>query len=325
MDRTTVIRRGGGRLWAAGWSAGWAAVLLLALMALVAGCGERPDRRAAGGAADAEAEAARWTAVSDSLWQAVGCAQALPETFSANYQLGFKERPASGAAGKSVRLSGQVRLSAEGVLWLSAGMFGLEAFRIWLKQDSIWIVNRMEATADVYALSVWRHRWPFLALGAQAERRFVTAVLLGLIPDQLQRAEVVYMERRPAAAGGAEVLRFGLQPAAGQATAWTGLLVCDVESGNYRLQGLYWLMPEALGFEQPLQTVGAALPAAAAAALDGAVLSLRCPTADSRRLDWRRPDGSGVEIQLDYNRQKWNEAVEVSTDLPKKYTLRYAE
>ena len=156
----------------------------------------------------AGAEAARWAAVSDSLWQAVGSAQAMPATFSANYQLEFKERPASGTGGKSVRLSGQVRLSADSVLWLSAGMFGLEAFRVWLKQDSIWMVNRLESAAEVYALSVWRNRWPFLALGAQAERRFVTAVLLGLIPDVLQRAEVVYMERRPAAAGGAEVLRF---------------------------------------------------------------------------------------------------------------------
>lgn len=306
--------------------AGLAAVLLSALMV---GCGERAGRRAPGGAAggaeDAEAEAGRWAAVSDSLWREVGRAQALPATFSANYQLGFKERPASGAGGKSVRLSGQVRLASDGVLWLSAGMFGLEAFRIWLKQDSIWIVNRMEATAEVYALSVWRNRWPFLALGAQAERRFVTAVLLGLIPEPLQRAEVVYMERRPAAAGGAEVLRFGLQPAAGQASAWTGLLVCDVEAGNYRLQGLYWLLPETMGFVQPLQTVGKALPAAAAAALDGAVLSLRCPTPDSRQLSWRSSEASGVEIQLDYSKQKWNEPVEVSTDLPKKYTLRYAE
>lgn len=300
-------------------------MLLSALMALVAGCGERSGRRAADGALEAEAEAGRWAAVSDSLWREVGRAQALPATFSANYQLGFKEQPAGGAGGKSVRLSGQVRLSSDSVLWLSAGMFGLEAFRIWLKQDSIWIVNRMEATADVYALSVWRNRWPFLAWGAQAEQRFVTAVLLGLIPEPLQMAEVVYMERRPAAAGGAEVLRFGLQPAAGQATVRPGLLVCDVEAGNYRLQGLYWLLPETMGFEQPLQTVGKALPAAAAAALDGAVLSLRCPTADSRRLSWRASDASGVEIQLDYNRQKWNEPVEVSTDLPKKYTLRYAE
>lgn len=315
MDRTTAVRL---------WHGALGALTVCLVMAFWAtGCKERPGRTDGGEMAGAEA--ARWAAVSDSLWQAVGSAQAMPATFSANYQLEFKERPASGTGGKSVRLSGQVRLSADSVLWLSAGMFGLEAFRVWLKQDSIWMVNRLESTAEVYALSVWRNRWPFLALGAQAERRFVTAVLLGLIPDVLQRAEVVYMERRSAAAGGAEVLRFGLQPAAGQATAWAGLLVCDVAADGYRLQALHWLLPETLGFAQPLQTMGAALPAAAAAALDAAVLSLRCPTPDNRLLTWRQPDGSGVDIQLTYHKQKWNEPVVVSTDLPKKYTVRYAE
>lgn len=317
MDRKTVI----GRL------CGTLAVCLVAAcwLLLMVGCKDRPGRSEAGGGMNSGADAVRWAAVSDSLWAEVGRAQSGPATFSANYQLTFKEQPASGAGGKSVRLGGQLRLSADSVLWLSAGMFGLEAFRIWLKQDSIWIVNRLESTADVYALSVWRNRWPFLALGARAERRFVTAVLLGLIPDQLQQAEVVYMERRPAAAGGAEVLRFGLQPAAGREAAWDGLLVCDVAAEGHRLQGLYWLMPETMGFVQPLRTVGGALPAAAAAALETAPLSLRCPTPDSRRLRWRQSDGSGVDILLDFSKQKWNEPVEVTTDLPKKYTVRYAD
>lgn len=313
MDRETLIK-----LWRGVWP-----VCLVACWLLTA-CKERGGHREATGEIVLEATG-RWDAVSDSLWQAVGQAQVWPVSYTSGYQLTFLEKTATGTGGKRLRLGGQLRMLTDSVLWLTAGMFGLEAFRLWVKQDTVWSVNSLEGEVDVRALSNLRHRWPLWLAGEGTGQRFVEAVLLGLIPEPLQMAEVVYMERRPAAAGGAEVLRFGLQPAAGQATAWTGLLVCDVEAGNYRLQGLYWLMPETMGFGQPLQTVGKALPAAAAAALDGAVLSLRCPTADSRRLSWRASDASGVEIQLDYNRQKWNEPVEVSTDLPKKYTLRYAE
>lgn len=290
---------------------------ILLVVSIVTGCGER-HKGGKGSAGTDEPVDVCHTAEGDSLWREVGRAQELPATFSAAYQLTF-----SGASGKGMRISGQLRRSADSVLWLTAGMFGMEGFRAWIKHDSVWVVNKMEGVADIYALSVWRERWPFLTLADRTERQFVTAVLLGKIPEALLQAEVVYMERRPAAGGGAEVLRFGLLPAAGPNTA--GLLVCDVAVADYRLLALYWLTPETLPLARPVQSMGAALPAAAAAALDQAALRLSYPTPDSRQLYWRQADGGGFDIQLTYSKRKVNEPVEVPTDLPKKYTVRYVE
>ena len=265
------------------------------------------------------------TVEGDSLWREVGAAQIPPSTFSAAYQLTFSNVAADKgeSGGKGMRVSGQLRRSADSVLWMTAGMFGIEAFRAWMKRDSLWVLNKMEGAVDVYALSAWRAQWPFLTLAERTEQPFVTAVLLGVIPEALLQAEVVYMERRPAAGGGAEVLRFGLLPAAGLNPA--GLVVCDVAVADFRLLDLYWLTPETLSPMQLLPVMGAALPAAAAAALDKAALRLSYPTADSRQLTWRQADGSGVNIQLTYSKRKVNEPVEVSTDLPKKYKVRYVE
>lgn len=229
-----------------------------------------------------------------------------------------------GGAQGGLRVSGQWRLSADGVLWLTGGLFGLEAFRAWVTQDSLVVLNRMEGKADIYALAVWRDRLSLPVTVVEDARRFVTAVLLGLIPDELQAVEVCYMERRPAAEGGAEALRFGLLPA-GKGSLWPGLLVCDVTSDGFRLQALYGLLPETMGFTQPLSTVGTALPAAAAAALDTAPLRLLYPSPDSRRLSWRDAGGKSMDVQLTYSKVKMNEPVEVSTDLPKKYAVRYVE
>lgn len=294
--------------------------------ALLFGCKERRGRPSGGGMAGASvgADAAASTDA-DSLWRVVMAAQVWPNTFSANYQLGFSGLKDGAASKGGLRVSGQWRLSADGVLWLTGGLFGLEAFRAWVTQDSLVVLNRMEGKADIYALAVWRERLSLPLTAVGDARRFVTAVLLGLIPDELQAAEVCYMERRPAAEGGAEALRFGLLPAVGKGGLWPGLLVCDVTLDGFHLQALYGLLPETMGFTQPLSTVGTALPAAAAAALDAAPLRLLYPSPDSRRLSWRDAGGKGVDVQLTYSKVKMNEPVEVSTDLPKKYAVRYVE
>ncbi len=299
---------------------GLLAVLLVACIAT--GCWQRDKNGKTGVGAEAPVDVCH-TVEGDSLWREVGLAQGLPATFSAAYQLTFSNAEADKGGGKGMRVSGQLRHSADSVLWMTAGLFGMEAFRAWVKHDSVWVVNKMEGAVDVYDLSVWRGQWPFLTLADRTEQQFVTAVLLGMIPEALLRMEVVYMERRPAAEGGAEVLRFGLLPAAGENTA--GLVVCDVAVADFRLLALYWLGPETLPLAQPVQAMGAALPAAAAAALDNAALRLSYPTADSRQLYWRQADGAGVNIQLTYSKRKVNEPVEVPTDLPKKYKVRYAE
>ena len=304
MDGISV-RKAGGLL----------AVLLAA--GLAAGCWHR-DKDGQKGHGAQEAADVCHTTEGDSLWREVGAAQVLPATFSAAYQLTF-----AGASDKGMRVSGQLRRSADSVLWMTAGLFGMEAFRAWIQRDSVWVMNKMEGTVDIYSISAWRGQWPFLTLADRTEPQFVTAVLLGTVPEALQRMEVAYMERRPAAGGGAEVLRFGLLPAAGLNTV--GLLVCDVAVADFRPLAWYWLTPETLPFAQAGPAIGTAWPAAAAAALDKAALRLSYPTPDSRQLYWRQADGAGVNIQLTYSKKKVNEPVEVSTDLPKKYKVRYVE
>lgn len=299
----------------------------LLLMVLTACIATACWRRTGNGKAVAEKEipvGVVHTTEGDSLWQAVKMAQQLPTAFSAAYQLSFSQVAEDGRRGpKGMQVSGQLRLSADSVLWLTAGMFGLEAVQAWIHHDSIWLVNKMEGAVDVYPLSVWRKRWPFLTLAERTERQFFASVLMGVIPEALLRMEVVYMERRPAAEGGAEVLRFGLLPAAGLNTV--GLVICDVASADFKLQALYWLDPESFDLTQPLSANSWALSAAAAAALDKAAMRMRYPTPDSRKLYWRQSDGFTVNIQLTFSKRKENEPVEIPIALPGKYTVRYAE
>ena len=264
------------------------------------------------------------TTEGDSLWRAVGLTQQLPTTFSAGYKLTFTQVSEKGRSGqKGVQVNGQLRQSADSLLWLTVGMFGVETLQAWVHHDSIWLVNKMEGAVDVYALSVWRERWPFLTLAAQTERQFFSSVLIGVIPEALLQSEVAYMERRPAAEGGAEVLRFGLLPVAGQHAV--GLVVCDVAATDFRLKGLYWLTPEMLNLGQPMSVQASELPAAAAAVLDKAAMRMRYPTPESRKLYWRQSDGFEINIKLTFNKLIVNEPVEVPITLPKKYTVRYAE
>lgn len=333
MDRTTAVK-----------TTGYVLVACLVAGALF-GCRSRDDK-------------SRWKSsetmltgpegglelAADSLWREVMCAQRLPQTFSAGYQLTFKMTPASGAGGQSVRLSGQVRMVEDSILWISAGMFGLEAFQAWVREDSLWVLNRMEGTVDVYVGAVWSERLAFI-LGnlpvlpsamadsrkaANAVRAWLAALFSGRIPYPFQDwtatcpvDEAASVSVPALTAGGA---RWHLYP---PQTVWERYAIGVAPKA--RMMGVVEIGAEGLK-SITIRPVGASVndAVAEAAAVSSetaseAFLRLSYPDANHWQLSGRQPDGAKFSLQVTYNKRKENEPVTIPMAIPEKYTIRYAD
>lgn len=306
MDRTTLVKIGR-FLWA----------ICLAVV-LATACKTSRAPRHGDGPTPSEAAA---EAVADSLWQAVCSAQRLPETWSAGYQIQFSAQKPGGKSGdKSLRLSGQLRMVGDSLLWLSGGMLGLEAFRAWSLGDSLWVMNRLEGTVDVYAYADWRQRlsvagldvWVARLADGRAVRAFLAAVLSGRMPDLSQAfALSASPALLPAVSEGVSARRlWRLEPVAvGAAQAQIPFVLwCETSADSHRLLALRALEENGAGAE------------------DGTPLfELHYPDADHWQLTGRQGDGAAFSVQVVYSKRRENGEVEVSTEIPKKYRIRYAD
>lgn len=53
-------------------------------------------------------------------------------------------------------VTGQIRMIYDSLIWISAGKFGIEAFRILINKDSVYILNKLEQTLKVHHAGILR-------------------------------------------------------------------------------------------------------------------------------------------------------------------------
>ena len=59
--------------------------------------------------------------------------------FSSKVDLEFRQND-----GKKINANGSIRMYKDSLIWISAGMFGIEGFRILINKDSVIILNKLE-------------------------------------------------------------------------------------------------------------------------------------------------------------------------------------
>ncbi len=239
------------------------------------------------------------SADSDSLWRMVVQHQQPPRSFQAAYQLSFRSISAPSSietdskttpdnTGGSVQISGQLRYAGDSVLWLSGKWMGIEAFRAWITPDSAYLINRMER--EIYAYKIPSEEVQI--------SRLMASIMLGSIPQEMQQVKPLYSEWQPRSETSPEVLRFGLK----------------IDSLPMMLDTLNSLLEyEVAASDFHLRSVSFA----------GLKLTYRIP--DGWMVRWLPKNGKGFEVNMTYSKQKWNEPVEVDTEKPKKYVVRYEE
>ena len=60
------------------------------------------------------------------------------------------------ADGKKINANGSIRMYKDSLIWISAGMFGIEGFRILINKDSVVILNKLEKKYNIYKTSEFK-------------------------------------------------------------------------------------------------------------------------------------------------------------------------
>jgi hypothetical protein len=71
--------------------------------------------------------------------------------FSSKIDFEFRQ-----ADGKKINANGSIRMYKDSLIWISAGMFGLEGFRILINKDSVLILNKLEKKYNIYKTSEFK-------------------------------------------------------------------------------------------------------------------------------------------------------------------------
>ena len=71
--------------------------------------------------------------------------------FSSKVDLEFRQND-----GKKINANGSIRMYKDSLIWISAGMFGIEGFRILINKDSVIILNKLEKKYFIYKTSEFK-------------------------------------------------------------------------------------------------------------------------------------------------------------------------
>lgn len=71
--------------------------------------------------------------------------------FSSKVDFEFKQDD-----GKKINANGSIRMYKDSLIWVSAGMFGIEGYRILINKDSVIILNKLEKKYNIYKTSEFK-------------------------------------------------------------------------------------------------------------------------------------------------------------------------
>jgi hypothetical protein len=71
--------------------------------------------------------------------------------FSSKVDFDFRQ-----ADGKKISANGSIRMYKDSLIWISAGMFGIEGYRILINNDSVIILNKLEKKYSIYKTSEFK-------------------------------------------------------------------------------------------------------------------------------------------------------------------------